>query len=160
MIEDIQTMITDLLGPFGPLMIVGLLGVLLILITLPILMKKQDDPLDRLRDQQRKHTQNTEATEKLRTATSKDKLEKYSTFLEPQDEEEYSAVRLKLMQAGYKSKNAVRFYPFAQFALGLVGLLLGGIYAMIQMNVGEVSTQQLLMYTVGPGGAGYMLPKY
>ena len=160
MIEDIQTMITDLLGPFGPLMIVGLLGVLLILITLPILMKKQDDPLDRLRDQQRKHTQNTEATEKLRTATSKDKLEKYSTFLEPQDEEEYSAVRLKLMQAGYKSKNAVRFYHFAQFALGLVGLLLGGIYAMIQMNVGEVSTQQLLMYTVGPGGAGYMLPKY
>ena len=35
--EEIQTMITDMLGPFGPLMIVGLLGVFLILMTLPIL---------------------------------------------------------------------------------------------------------------------------
>lgn len=160
MLETVQTMITDVLGPFGPLMVVGLLGVLMILITLPILMQKKEDPLDRLRETQRRQKKTTAATEKLRTATSKDKLEKYSTFLEPQDEEAYSAAKLKLMQAGYKSSNAVRFYHFSQFAMGIIGLLLGGIYAMIQMNAGEVSSQNLLMFTVGPGVAGYMLPKY
>jgi len=35
--EDILTMVTDALGPFGPLMVVGLLGVFLILLTLPVL---------------------------------------------------------------------------------------------------------------------------
>ena len=160
MIEQIQTMIVDLLGPSGPLMVVGLLGVLMILVTLPILMQKSEDPLDKLREQQRSQQRASDATEKLRTATSKDKLEKYSTFLEPQDAEEYSAVKLKLMQAGYKSQNAVRFYHFAQFALGLVGLLLGGLYALIQMSAVEVSTQDLMIWTLGPGCAGYMLPKY
>ena len=161
MIEQIQTMIVDLLGPSGPLMVVGLLGVLMILVTLPILMKKTEDPLDKLRDQQRNQKRASEATEKLRTATSKDKLEKYSTFLEPQDAEEYSAVKLKLMQAGYKSQNAVRFYHFSQFALGLLGLALGGAYALIQMSAAvDVSTKDLVIWIMGPGCAGYMLPKY
>jgi len=104
MFETIKTMITDLLGPFGPLMLVGLLGVLMILVTLPILMQKQDDPLDRLRDQARKQRKDGATAEKLRTATSKDKLEKYSNFLEPQDADEYGAVKLKLMQAGYSPR--------------------------------------------------------
>lgn len=160
MLESIQTMITDLLGPFGPLMLVGLLGVLMILVTLPILLQKQDDPLDRLRDQARKQRKDGAATEKLRTATSKDKLEKYSSFLEPQDADEYGAVKLKLMQAGYKSKNAVRFYHFFQFILGVLGLILGGIYAFYKTTQGDVTTQNLLLMSMGPGIVGYMLPKY
>ena len=40
MIESIQTMITEQLGPFGPLLVVGTLGLFMILLTLPILMKK------------------------------------------------------------------------------------------------------------------------
>ena len=160
MFETIETMITDLLGPFGPLMLVGLLGVLMILVTLPILMQKQDDPLDRLRDQARKQRKDGAAAEKLRTATSKDKLEKYSNFLEPQDADEYGAVKLKLMQAGYKSKNAVRFYHFFQFALGVLGLILGGAFAIYKSTQGDVTTQNLLLMSMGPGLVGYMLPKY
>ena len=49
--QKLNTLITDMLGPFGPLMLVGLLGVFLILVTLPVLMKKQADPLDRLKAQ-------------------------------------------------------------------------------------------------------------
>ena len=52
--ENLNTMITDMLGPFGPLMLVGMLGVFLILLTLPILLKKQADPLDRLKSSSRK----------------------------------------------------------------------------------------------------------
>ena len=38
--QKLNAMIVDMLGPFGPLMLVGMLGVFLILLTLPILMKK------------------------------------------------------------------------------------------------------------------------
>ena len=51
MLTDIQTYLTDLLGPFGPLMVVGLLGVLLILVTLPALLGGPRDPLEKLKAQ-------------------------------------------------------------------------------------------------------------
>jgi len=88
-------------------------------------------------------------------------LQKFATFLEPQDAEELSAMQLKLRQAGYTSKDAVRFFHFAQMALGIIGLIAGVIYITILGNNGEeVDTQTMLMYVIGPGGAGYMLPKY
>ena len=155
--ENLSTMITDMLGPFGPLMLVGMLGVFLILLTLPFLMKKQADPLDRLKASPLKET---EKSEKLRGARGNDKLEKYANFLEPQNVEEYSAIKLKLVQAGYHSKNAVRMYYFAQFSLGILGLILGGIYAMLQLQQGFVETKDLLMMVGVPAGAGYMGPKY
>ena len=158
--EAFQTMITDMLGPFGPLMLVGLLGIFLILITLPVFLKKEVDPLDKLRASANPNAGKRGKGEKLRTSSSRDTLEKYSNFLEPQNAEEYSAVKLKLTQAGYRSKNAVRIYHFLQFALGIFGLILGGAYALFQMTQGEVSSQDLAMYTILPGGAGYMLPKY
>ncbi|EBA13308.1 type II secretion system F family protein [Roseobacter sp. CCS2] len=159
--ENIQTMITDVLGPFGPLMIVGLLGVFLILITLPVLLKKEVDPLDKIKAANSGTKGDKSKDKKLRSAAGKDKLEKYSNFLEPQNAEEYSAVKLKLLQAGYRSTNAVRIYNFMQFALGIFGLLCGGAYSLIQMSgTVEVTTQQLVMWIMIPGGAGYLLPKY
>lgn len=158
--EAIQTIITDTLGPFGPLIIVGLLGVFLILITLPVLLKKEVDPLDKLRASARETKGKNAKGEKLRSATSKDKLEKYSNFLEPQNEAEYGAVKLKLMQAGYRSKNSVRIYHFVQFALGILGLVGGSIYALFKTTQGDVSTQDLALMIMLPGGIGYMLPKY
>lgn len=159
-LEQIQTMITEMLGPYGPLMIVGLLGVFLILITLPVLLKKEVDPLDKLKQSNHSNTKSTDKGAQLRTPSSKDKLEKYSNFLEPQNADEYSAVKLKLMQAGYRSKNSVRIFYFIQFALGIFGLLLGGGYALYQMTQVEPSTQDLVIWIMGPGGVGYFLPKY
>ena len=159
--ENIQTMITDLLGPFGPLMVVGLLGVFLILITLPVLLKREADPLDKIKSANTTANAGKSKDKKLRTATGKDKLEKYSNFLEPQNADEYSAVKLKLMQAGYRSNNAVRIYNFLQFTLAIFGLLIGGAYALVQMaGPVEVTTQQLAMWIMIPGGFGYVLPKY
>ncbi|MFG5383855.1 type II secretion system F family protein [Yoonia sp. R2-816] len=158
--EAVQNLIVEYLGPFGPLMVVGLLGVFLILITLPVLLKKEEDPLDRLKASTRQDKKSAEKGEKLRAASSKDKLEKYSNFLEPQNAEEYSAVKLKLMQAGYRSKNAVRIFHFLQFALGIFGLLIGGVYAIWSSTIGDVDAQTLAFMILIPGGAGYMLPKY
>jgi tight adherence protein C len=155
--ENLTNMITDLLGPFGPLMLVGLLGVFMILLAAPILLKKRDDPLDRRKAAPAKETKKGD---RLRSSQSKDSLERFANFLEPQDQAEFSAIKLKLLQAGYHSKNAVRMYFFAQFALGILGLICGGIYAMMQMQQVEVTTQDLMLYILGPAGVGYLGPKY
>lgn len=162
MLETINTLLTENFGEFGPLLVVGILGLFLILLTLPILLQKQEDPLDKLREQARGGRQATgdDKKQKLRSGGRKDKLEKYSSFLEPTDEEEYSAIRLKLLQAGYRSKNAVRTYHFLQFALGIGFLILGALYAIVQTATGSPDMTRLILYILGPGIAGYMLPKY
>ncbi len=160
-LEQIQTLITDNLGPYGPLLVVGFLGVFLILITLPVLLRKEVDPLDRLKasaDSGQKGKK--DKSERLRASSGRDKLEKYANFLEPQNADEYSAVQLKLLQAGYRSKNSVRIFYFMQFALGVFGLILGGIYAMIQAAQVTVTAQDLTLWILAPGGIGYMLPRY
>lgn len=93
--QAIQTLIIDILGPFGPLMVIGLVGLFVILLTLPVVFRRKQDPLDRLKAANRP----TNKTERLRAASSKDTLEKYSNFLEPQNAAEYSAVKLKLLQS-------------------------------------------------------------
>ena len=159
-LNNVNGLLTDNLGPSGPLLVVGVLGLFLILLTLPVLMKKHEDPLDKLRKNRTSDSKKTEKGQALRFDNKKDKLEKYSNFLEPQDEEEYSAVKLKLLQAGYRGKTAVRTYHFAQFALGILLLLLGIIYAMVQKANGDPSTQATILSILVPGAAGYMLPKY
>ena len=160
MFDSIQTFLTDQFGPFGPLLAVGLLGMFLVLLTLPVLLNKQEDPLDRLKKAKKLEASGKGPEEKLRTGAKSDKLEKYSDFLEPKNEEEYSAIKLKLLQAGYRSKDAVRTYHFAQFALGAVLLVLGVAYAMLQKATGDPSAQSTAMSILLPGLAGYMLPKY
>jgi tight adherence protein C len=160
-INDINTMLTGILGPFGGVILVGFIGLIMILVTLPVLLKKQVDPLDKLKALNRAHTAMASGNgERLRAPTGKDKLEKYANFLEPQDAVAYSAARLTLLQAGYKSKNAVRTFHFSQFALGIFGLILGGLYALLKMQTGEVSQQSIMMTLLIPGFVGYMLPKY
>ena len=160
-INDINAMIHDLLGPFGGILLLGALGFVMIIATLPILLKKRVDPLDKLKATARMQTQTPKGkAERLRAPTSKDKLEKYANFLEPQDEKEYSAAKLKLLQAGYKSKNAVRIFHFAQFALGILGLVLGGLYALLKSKTGDVTSQSMMITLLAPGLVGYMLPKY
>jgi tight adherence protein C len=160
MFATIQAILTDSFGPFGPLLAVGLLGVLLILLTVPLLLNRKPDPLDKLKKAKQVAASARGPDTKLRHESKKDKLEKYSDFLEPKDAEEYSAIKLKLVQAGYRSKNAVRSYHFAQFALGAGLLILGLIYAMVNKATGDPSTQSTMITILVPGIAGYMLPKY
>ncbi|MGR3291031.1 MAG: type II secretion system F family protein, partial [Paracoccaceae bacterium] len=160
MLQDFEKILTDQLGPFGPLLAIGILGMFLILLTLPILLKKRKDPLDKLRATNHQDQKQAEAAPKLRRGGGKDKLEKYSDFLEPKDEEEYSAIKLKLLQAGYQTKNAVRTYHFLQFSLGITFLIIGVIVAIYRMSTGDPTTQHTLMTILGPGVVGYMLPKY
>lgn len=163
MLSSINEYLTNTFGEFGPLLVVGIMGLFLVLLTLPILLKKQVDPLDKLKEQSKGRAQVAADGKKqrLRSGSGRgDKLQKYSTFLEPKDEEEYGAIRLKLMQAGYRSKNAVRTFHFLQFILGIGFLILGALYAILKSATGEPSVTHLILYVLVPGTIGYMLPKY
>ncbi|AML50294.1 MULTISPECIES: type II secretion system F family protein [Falsihalocynthiibacter] len=159
LIDTFKTMLIDNFGDVtvGLAIIAGALGILLILGTLPFLMRKTVDPLDKLRQTRTNGEQGK--TQALRSGKN-DKLEKYSNFLEPQDEEEYSAVRLKLLQAGYRDKTSVRTYHFAQFALGILALILGAIYTLTQSGSEDAGLQSSMMSILLPGIIGYMAPKY
>lgn len=152
--------LTDMFGPFGPLLAVGILGILLIIATLPMFLAKTEDPLDKLKKKARAPRNSSEVKEQLRTNQRNDKLNKYASFLEPQDEEELAGMKLKLMQAGYRHRDAVRYFHFWQFALG-IGFLIAGVIYFIVFKAGEdATTKQTLMYILGPAGIGYMAPKY
>ena len=163
--DTANAFLTENFGALGPLLVIGVLGMFLVLLTLPIMLRRQADPLDKLRDATRASATATDADgkqKKLRRARGGKaaKLEKYSNFLEPQSEAEYSAVALKLLQAGYRSKDAVRTFHFLQFLLGIVFLLFGIMYAIYNSVTGEPTTQALILSVVIPGAVGYMLPKY
>lgn len=157
-LNSINQMLTDMMGPLGPLIAVALLGFLLVLLTLPVILSRKPEPFDKLKAQ--RETAQPGKGEMLRAAKKVDKLEKFATFLEPQSAEELSASRLRMMRAGYRSKNAVRIFHFSQLVLGIGALLIGTIYALIQSQIAPLSTQQMLLYTLLPGAVGYYLPKY
>jgi tight adherence protein C len=162
-LADINDWLTGSLGAFGPLIAVGVLGVIMVLVTLPFLLNQPEDPMKKLKRDatgQDAAGRAGQKGERLRQANRNEQLEKFATFLEPQDAEELSAMQLKLRQAGYQSKDAVRVFHFAQFALGLLGLAAGLGYVWISGIGANIDTQTLAMYVVGPGGAGYMLPRY
>ncbi|THD81579.1 type II secretion system F family protein [Aliigemmobacter aestuarii] len=159
MIEKLNAMITGALGPMGPLLLVGGLGLVMIVLALPVMLKRQKDPFAKIKEQA-KARERAAAGTALRRAEKADKLEKFAGFLEPQDEGQLSASRLKMLRAGYKSKSAVRMFHFAQLVFGLGSLALGTIYALVLSANGDVTTQMMVLCTIGPGAAGYYLPIY
>ncbi len=156
----INDLLTGTLGEFGPLIAVGGLGLFMVLLTIPILLNQPEDPLKKLKRDNDPNAKSKSKKESLRQASRNEKLERFATFLEPHDEEQLSAMQLKLRQAGYQSKDAVRFFHFAQFTLGIVGLIVGFVYVFVLGNGESMDTQTMMMYLLGPGGAGYYLPKY
>ncbi|MEM6576952.1 MAG: type II secretion system F family protein [Pseudomonadota bacterium] len=159
--ENMSQMMTDLLGPFGPLIAVGTLGLLMVMLTIPILIRESKDPLDKIKKQSRAGAAPEEGKKKLRTGQRNEKLDKYANFLEPQNEKQLSQMKLTLMQAGYRNRDAVRYFHFAQFSLGIGFLILGLLYFVVFVaGDDETTTQQTLMYILGPGAIGYLIPKY
>jgi tight adherence protein C len=162
MLETLNTYLTDMLGPLGPLIAVGILGVIMIAVTLPVMLKKQKDPMDRIREEARKTGGGRGVSgdgPALRSAKGSNKLDKYANFLEPQDEDELEGIKLKLLQAGYKSKSSVRTFHFMQMALGLGFLTLGILYALV-LGGDDMGVRGYVLSIILPGSAGYYLPKY
>jgi tight adherence protein C len=157
--SSINAWLTETLGPLGPLLAVGILGMLLILIALPTVMKKQRDRFRELKQDQ-PNAGPAEKKRALRRTERLDKLEKYAKFLEPQKKEELSAAKLRMLRAGYTSKNAVRMYHAMQFILGITFLLIGLVVALIKSFSSEMTSTGMLIHTLLPCAVGYYLPRY
>lgn len=158
--SSMNTWLVETLGPMGPLIAVGLLGVLLILIALPTVMKRQRDRFRELKDQAQPGMSERDKKRALRRTEKVDKLERFAQFLEPQKKEELSAAKLKMLRAGYTSKNAVRMFHAMQFVLGITFLALGLIVLLVQSMRGEVSGRAMMLYVLAPCFLGYYLPTY
>ncbi|MBY6068067.1 type II secretion system F family protein [Leisingera aquaemixtae] len=159
-VTGINDFLTSQFGELGPLLALGIAGLFMILLAIPLLMNQREDPLKKLQKNIRPDTRETPKKERLRQSSRNEQLQKFANFLEPQDAEELSAMELKLRQAGYHSKDSVRLFHFAQFALGILGLL-GGLFFVYVLNADiDYDSQQMAIRIIGPGAAGYMLPKY
>ena len=159
LLANISHLLTERLGPLGPMIGLLVVGLVLVLLTLPVMLRKKPEPFDKLKTQRQTFVASEEATP-LRQRDRAEKLERFASFLEPQDAEQMSASRLKMLRAGYRDKNAVRLFHFAQFALGLGALAFGVIYSMFLTANEEIGTQGLILSTLVPGIMGYYLPQY
>ena len=151
--------ITSALGPLGPIVIAGVLGLMMIAVVAIMMFNQPEDPLAKLKKDQ-KRAAGGPGKERLRQGARNEQLERFANFLEPQDVAELSKRQLMLRQAGYQSRDAVRAFHAAQFILGVLGLALGVIYVNFIVGTDDMGTQKIIMYTVGPGGVGYYLPQY
>lgn len=165
MLSNINAYLTDLMGPAGPLIAMGVLGVFFIVMTLPLFLTKKEDPFDRLAGSavgKSPVSRNGAAAApkvELREKNSGPNLDKFAAYLEPQDQQEYSDRRMKLIQAGYRTKDAVRTFHFLQLVLGIAGLVIGAVYTFI-LSGGTSDLKWLAIQTLGPGFAGYYTPIY
>lgn len=157
---DLLTPITELLGPLGPIIIAGVLGVMMIAGVAIMMLRQPEDPLTKLKRTSGSTSVSGSHRETLRQGAHNEQLQKFSNFLEPQDLAELSKRQLTLRQAGYQSRDAVRVFHAAQFILGLLGLAAGVVYVNFIVGTDTMTTNKIIMYTVGPGGIGYYLPQY
>jgi len=152
--------ITNLLGPLGPIVIAGVLGVMMIVVVAVMMLNQPEDPMAKLKKDRTRGTSDRPKQERLRQGSRHEQLDRFASFLEPQDVAELSKRQLMLRQAGYQSKDAVRMFHAAQMVLAIVGLILGVVYTNFIVGTDNMDTQKILMWPLGPGFAGYYLPQY
>ena len=148
------------LGPAGPILAIGSVGLLLIALMLPFILMKKKDPFDRINasSQQKPEKQTNTPLVNLRQTKKGPNLDKFAAFLEPQNIEEFSKRKMNLLRAGYSSREAVRIFHFVQFALTIGGIILGALYVMLFST--DTDMQMQALKAAGPAGIGYYLPIY
>lgn len=158
--SDIMTILTDAMGPLGPILIIGGLGVVLIIVAVVMMSMKPRDPFKRVQGSTGGRGQG-QAGPTLRGGGGKaDALERFSNFLEPQDAEEFSEVRKLLISAGYRAPSSVRVFYFLQLALGLGLLALGALFLLATAPDKFFEPVTFMKQVMLPGCIGYVAPKY
>ncbi len=155
--------ITAALGPMGPLVIAGVFGLILILVSLPLLLKKSADPFEKLGGKGGGFTRPSEGDDvatriNLRYDSGGINLAKFEAYLTPKDEKEFSEAALKLTQAGYRSPSAVGNFNFFKMVLGVGFIFIGVLFLFL--GGGQPTTTSIALYVLLPGAVGYYLPSY
>lgn len=142
-------------GPAAPFYVIAAIGVIMMIVALPMVLRKTRDPLERFNfsdDRLRSELVS------LRDDGDDGALKGLAEYLEPKDEEELSETRKMLRSAGYRGRSAVRRYYFARAALAF-GLMLFSVMVLIvipeepDVAFGGIIAGLLAM-------AGYFVPSY
>jgi len=153
--DAIWQQLVDMLGPSGPFYAIAGVGMLLALVALPFVLRRERDPVDRLGTMEDRRDIEL-AT--LRTDRDGGALRGIGDYLQPDDQGELSETRKQLAAAGYKDLAAVRVYYFARAALGLGLLLVGILFFLVLAD--DPSLVFALSMSVAFGLAGYFAPVY
>ncbi|MDW3222588.1 MAG: type II secretion system F family protein [Paracoccaceae bacterium] len=160
MLNLAQALIVEKLGPLGPIILLGTLGLIMVAVTVVLMLNQPEDPMAKLKRSAHEPTSGSEPQQRLRQGERNEQLQKFASFLEPQDVAELSKKQMQLRQAGYQSQDAVRMFHFAQFALAILGLI-GAFVYLIVMGGGEgFSSNKMMICFIVPGFCGYYLPTY
>jgi tight adherence protein C len=87
---------------------------------------------------------------------SRARLAKMDSLIAPQDEAKRSALRLKLVQAGYRNTSAITTFFFMRYLLMLVPLI--GVLVVYPFMASTLGTEQIGLMTAGLMAAGFFLP--
>jgi tight adherence protein C len=155
LLDAARLALVDRFGPAGPAYAAAALGLLLVLIALPALVRRRRDAFDRLSfDDPRLESELV----RLRATPETGSLQGLAPLLEPADKEELSATRRDLRAAGYKSPSAPRIFYLTRALLGL-GLLSFGLLFLFVLPE-DPSLVPALTVSGALGLAGYSLPYY
>lgn len=158
--------LTAAFGPMGPFFALGSIGALLIALSVPVLLKRKPDPLDRLatpggqdrRLPEAKAAKDGSVRLRYDGGGAAGRIQKFAPYLEPKDQKELGATRLKLIQAGYRGRSAVSTFHLARFVLGITFLLVGVLSVFLRNQ--DPSLTNLLLSVLVPGIVGYFAPAY
>ena len=149
--------------PFGMTALLGLAGVVLLIIAFVSLANgEQVDPMQKFSDQAKSGAaRKTADSRQLRRKAGREikALDNFSRFLEPENEKELSAARMKMIQAGYHGKNAVRDLTALQFILAVGAFLVSVLVGFVLLPDAFDSTLTLSILMIAPMLIGYMAPR-
>ncbi len=149
--------------PFGMTALIGLAGVVLLVIAFITLANgEQVDPMQKFSEQTKSApARNPTNNRQLRRKASREikALDSFSRFLEPENEKDLSAARMKMIQAGYHGKNAVRDLTALQFILAIGAFLVSLLVGFVLLPDTFDSTLTLSILMIAPMLIGYMAPR-
>ncbi|TVP94527.1 MAG: type II secretion system F family protein [Roseinatronobacter sp.] len=125
--KGLSTMFEIFNSPLGLIALTGVGGTLLLVLAVMVMMAGgRADPMKRFSEQansKEKHSAPEAAKLRRKVGREFKSLEKYARFLEPENENELSDARQKMIRAGYLSKTAVRDFAALQFILAITGMI-------------------------------------
>ncbi len=155
LIDQIWIALIDNYGPAGPFYAIAGIGLILMVIALPMVLRKPKDPLDRFSFSDEKLKSELVA---LRADGDDGSLSGLAEYLEPKSEEEMSEIRTLLRSAGYRGAAAVRQFYFARAGLAIALLFVGVVTTFL------IPEDPDLIFSAMISGImalmGYFLPTY
>ena len=143
-------------GPAGPFYAMAALGMLIAILSVPFLLKRKKDPLERFSFKEGIRDAETE-TLRVDSGNAGD-MYGLGTLLEPENKKELSQARADLKSAGYKQPGAVRVFNLAKLVLGLGGLMLGLVFTLLVPEEPNLIVSVALSTMLGL--MGFFLPVY